>query len=41
VELLKVRNGKPGIWQVEWKGGQFRVVYKPISFVRAVHRKAG
>jgi protein ImuA len=24
VELLKVRNGKPGTWQVEWKAGRFR-----------------
>jgi protein ImuA len=23
VELLKVRNGKPGSWQIEWKGGRF------------------
>jgi protein ImuA len=24
VELLKVRNGKPGLWQMEWKDGGFR-----------------
>ena len=24
VELLKVRNGKPGTWQIEWKAGRFR-----------------
>lgn len=23
VELLKVRNGKPGIWQMEWRNGNF------------------
>jgi protein ImuA len=23
-ELLKVRNGKPGVWQIEWAGKQFR-----------------
>jgi protein ImuA len=23
VELLKVRNGKPGSWQIEWKAGKF------------------
>lgn len=23
VELLKVRNGKPGIWKIEWKAGKF------------------
>lgn len=29
VELLKIRNGKPGSWQLEWTGG-FRHIYKPI-----------
>ncbi|HTE31082.1 MAG TPA: hypothetical protein VK666_11960 [Chryseolinea sp.] len=24
VQLLKVRNGKPGAWEVEWKAGRFR-----------------
>lgn len=24
VELLKVRNGKPGIWDIEWHNGSFR-----------------
>lgn len=26
VELVKIRNGKPGIWQFEWKNGTFMVV---------------
>lgn len=26
VELVKIRNGRPGIWQFEWKNGTFRVV---------------
>jgi protein ImuA len=26
VELLKVRNGRPGKWQVEWSAGQFHVL---------------
>ena len=26
VELLKVRNGQPGAWQVEWRGLQFYTV---------------
>jgi protein ImuA len=26
VQLLKIRNGKPGIWQVEWSAGAFRFV---------------
>jgi protein ImuA len=23
VELLKVRNGNPGVWKIEWAAGQF------------------
>lgn len=26
VELLKVRNGYPGMWEVEWSAGKFRVL---------------
>lgn len=26
VQLVKVRNGKPGSWQFEWKGGQFHSI---------------
>ena len=26
VELVKIRNGRPGIWQFEWKNGAFKVV---------------
>jgi len=26
VELLKVRNGKPGKWQLEWSSGQFHLL---------------
>ncbi|MFC4873157.1 ImuA family protein [Negadavirga shengliensis] len=29
VELVKVRNGRPGVWQLEWKEGAFR--YIPFS----------
>jgi protein ImuA len=28
VELLKVRNGKPGRWQIEWKPGRFLITPK-------------
>jgi protein ImuA len=24
VELEKIRNGKPGVWQIEWRNGTFR-----------------
>jgi protein ImuA len=26
VELMKVRNGQPGAWQVEWRGNRFNVL---------------
>jgi protein ImuA len=26
VELLKIRNGRPGAWKVEWEAGRFRPV---------------
>ena len=33
VELLKVRNGKPGIWQLEWAAGKFRFISKNVAVV--------
>jgi protein ImuA len=33
VELLKVRNGRPGTWQVEWRGGRFT----HLSMLTAIH----
>jgi protein ImuA len=29
VQLVKVRNGTPGTWQMEWVKGSFRTVYRP------------
>ncbi|MEO6547951.1 MAG: Error-prone repair protein ImuA, partial [Ferruginibacter sp.] len=34
VELLKVRNGYPGTWQVEWEGGRFRHILKIASIIK-------
>jgi protein ImuA len=31
VELLKVRNGKPGSWQIEWGPTGFRTI--PASII--------
>jgi protein ImuA len=31
VELLKIRNGKPGTWQVEWSAGRFHPIFEAIS----------
>jgi hypothetical protein len=29
VELLKVRNGKPGSWQIEWAESRFQNIFTP------------
>ena len=42
VQLLKVRNGKPGAWQIEWSGGQFRQIARQVlSTTEIQKRKAG
>ena len=33
VELLRVRNGKPGRWTVEWSGQQFQLITEKIITV--------
>ncbi|MEJ7677101.1 MAG: hypothetical protein WKG06_04335 [Segetibacter sp.] len=40
VELLKVRNGIPGNWELEW-AGRFRHVSKLTSITKDQQRKAG
>lgn len=41
VELVKVRNGKPGTWQVEWADDRFQHVYKLASIITGEQRKVG
>ena len=42
VQLLKVRNGKPGTWQTEWVAGNFRqITQQAISIQELQKRKAG
>jgi len=41
VELLKIRNGNPGTWQIEWMAGKFRPVYKFASINKEQQRKTG
>jgi protein ImuA len=33
VELLKIRNGKPGSWQVEWIAGKFRHIPQSVTAI--------
>lgn len=40
VELVKVRNGKPGSWQFEWAAGAFRhIVNTPLAIPAIPKRK--
>ena len=41
VELLKVRNGKPGSWQVEFAAGRFRHISKLTAIALEQKKKAG
>ena len=33
VELLKIRNGKPGVWQMEWSDHRFNHISKPNPYI--------
>ena len=37
VELLKIRNGKPGTWQMEWSAGRFHNISSP--FITSIRQK--
>lgn len=41
VELLKVRNGKPGNWQLTWKDGKFQEVEPLAASVQELKKKIG
>ena len=40
VSLLKIRNGKPGNWQVEWRGGKFRPITAASVLMHGQQKKA-
>lgn len=43
VELIKVRNGHPGAWTIEWRAGRFRHIAKAIAetSLEKLQKKAG
>jgi protein ImuA len=41
VELLKMRNGKPGTWNVQWSNGKFEPVYPSLQLLTQDQKKAG
>jgi protein ImuA len=41
VELVKIRNGRPGSWQVEWSAGKFRHLSNTNAIITEQQKKAG
>lgn len=41
VELMKIKNGKPGVWQVQWAKGGFRIATQKAPEVTVPMQKAG
>jgi protein ImuA len=41
IELLKIRNGKPGTWEAEWRGGRFRTSQAMQTEIHHQKLKAG
>lgn len=41
VELLKVRNGKPGTWILEWAGDHFQPSHASGALIRELSKKTG
>ena len=41
VELLRMRNGRPGVWHVTWENGSFRITQPEVVRVLERRRKAG
>ena len=41
VELLKIRNGKPGSWTIEWVERKFRPVHSFVSLLPERQKKTG
>lgn len=38
-ELLKVRNGRPGAWQLEWSGQRFKSVDRKVFSVGTIEKR--
>lgn len=41
IELLKIRNGKPGVWQMEWSLGKFHPIVSFANSNSELRRKTG
>jgi protein ImuA len=41
VELLRIRNGKPGVWEFRWQDGKFQWVKEAIPWMPEQRKKTG
>ena len=41
VTLLKVRNGKPGNWKIQWRNKKFELIDQPGLIIPEEQRKIG
>jgi protein ImuA len=41
VELLKIRNGRPGKWEIEWRNGYFQQIFKAVPVTPEQQRQTG
>jgi protein ImuA len=41
IELLKVRNGKPGAWEIEWNAETFKPIFKADTVYQELKKKTG
>lgn len=41
VELVKMRNGKPGAWNIQWRDAAFRQVYNDAAVAEFKNQKIG
>jgi protein ImuA len=41
VHLQRIRNGKPGTWDIQWMDGRFVPVYQPTFTIQQTQQQAG
>jgi len=41
VELLRIRNGKSGVWDMQWRDGKLQQAYKSVSTWQEQQQKTG
>jgi protein ImuA len=41
VELLRMRNGRTGVWELKWEAGRFHLAIPPIAILPEQQKKTG